>query len=114
MKTPPRVSGKIMIRESDSDSWPTAQVETNMASSSQPEVGWQATFKLGDKPLPVSTNVRTWAQGKGGRVAQSLVQGLLLLEDVQFFSDGTEELLARQLQWHTIVVTFYPSLFHLF
>lgn len=51
--------------------------------------------------------------GRKGPVAQSLVRNLLLLEDVQFFSDETEESLARQLQWHTKAVTFYPSVFHL-
>ena len=84
-----------------------------MASSSRLEAGWQIACKLGDKPLPMSTSVRMWAQGERGQVAQSLVQGLLLPEDVQFFSDGTEESLVRRLQWHNITVTFYPS-FHLF
>ena len=84
-----------------------------MASSSRPEAGWQTACKLGDKPLPMSVSVRMWAQGERGQVAQSLVQGLLLPKDVQFFSDGTEESLARRLQWHNIAVTFYPS-FHLF
>ena len=85
-----------------------------MASTSRFEAGWQATFKLGNKPLLVFANVRTWAQGERGWVAQSLVQGLLLPEDVQFFLDGTDGSLARRLQWHTIVVTFYPFIFHLF
>ena len=40
-------------------------------------------------------------------MAESLVHGLLLPEDVQFFSDGTKDLLARHLQWHTIAVIFY-------
>ena len=85
-----------------------------MASTSRFEAGWQATFKLGNKPLLVSASVRTWAQGERGWVAQSLVQGLLLPEDVQFFLDGTDRSLARRLQWNTIVVTFYPFIFHLF
>ena len=85
-----------------------------MASSSRPEAGWQATFKLDNKPLAMSASIKTWAQGEEGRVAQRLVQGLLLPKDGQFFSDETEESLARRLQWHTIAVTFYPCLFHLF
>ena len=40
-------------------------------------------------------------------MAESLVHGLPLPEDIQFFSDGTKDLLARRLQWHTIVVIFY-------
>ena len=54
-----------------------------MASSSRLEAGWQATFKLDNKPLAMSASVRTWAQGEGGRVALRLVQGLLLPKDVQ-------------------------------
>ena len=78
-----------------------------MASSSRPEAIWQPTFKFNDGPLPTSTNLKAWAQGQGERVAQSLVHDLLLLEDVQFFSDKIEELLARRLQWHIITVVFY-------
>ena len=40
---------------------------------------------------------RLGLRAKRGRVAKSLVHGLLLLEDVQFFSDGTEDSLARHL-----------------
>ena len=79
-----------------------------MASSSQSKVGWQATFKLGNEPLPVTANVRTWAQGEGGQVAQSLAQGLFLPEDMHFFSGRTNGSLANQLQWHTIAVTHCP------
>ena len=75
---------------------------------------WHLNFKFGDEPLPTSASIRTWAQGQGGQVAQSLVHGLLLPEDVQFFSEGTEESLARRLQWHTIVVILHLSLSHLF
>ena len=76
-----------------------------MASSSWLEVSWQPTFKFDDRPLLASASIRSWAQGQGGWVAQSLVHDLLLPEDVQFFLDETEDLLARQLQWHTIAVT---------
>ena len=65
-RTPPRVSGGITIREPVNDCRPTAQVGTDVASSSQPELGWQPTFKLGDRPLPASASIRTWAQGEGG------------------------------------------------
>jgi len=67
---------------------------------------WQPTFKLGDGPLPTSANIKAWAQGQEGKVAKSLVHGLLLLEDIHFFSDGTEDSLAWQLQWHTVAVIF--------
>ena len=56
-------------------------------------------------PLPAIANVRVWEKGKGGRIAQSLVHGLLLPEDVSAFVDRTEESMGRRLQWHTIAVT---------
>ena len=65
-----------------------------MASSSQTVPNWQPTFTLGDGPLPTFASIRTWDKGEGGRVAQSLVHGVLLSEDIQFFSDGSEESIA--------------------
>ena len=56
------------------------------------------------KPLPSTASVRVWDKGEGGRVAQSLVRGLLLPEDVHVFDDGTAESLGQRLQWHTITV----------
>ena len=52
----------------------------------------------------MAASVRSWAQGEGGQIAQSLRQGLQLLEDVHFFSDSSGESLATRLQWHSIVV----------
>ena len=66
---------------------------------------------LGGKPLPAMASVRMWAQG--GRVAHSLVSDLLLPEDIQFFSDGSEDSIVRWLQWHTIAVTFSHPTSHL-
>ena len=51
-------------------------------------------------------------QDEGGRDAQSLAQGLLLLEDIHFFSGGTDESLANRLQWHIIMVVHYPTFLH--
>ena len=68
-------------------------------------------------PLPASASVRAWEKGEGGRVAQSLVHGLLLPEDMSAFVDGTNESMGRILQWHTVVVTFLPLytwLLHIF
>lgn len=103
-----------MIQEPVGDSWPTAQVGIGGASSSQFEVIWQPNSKFEDRPFLASASIRTWAQGQGGQVAQSLVHGLLLPEDIQFSSKGTEESLARRLQWHTIAVILHFSLSHLF
>ena len=55
-----------------------------------------------------------WDKGQGGRVAQSLVHGLLLPKDVHFFSKVDEDSLVRWLQWHTVVVIFLSFLFRLF
>ena len=56
-----------MIREPVGESQPAAQVGANVASSSQPEVHWQPTFKLGDGPLSAMANVRVWVKGEGGK-----------------------------------------------
>ena len=89
------------------DSQPPTKGSKDVASSSQSMDIWQPTFKFGDGPLPTSASIKVWAHGQGGRVAKSLVHGLLLPEDVHFFSDGTKDSLARRLQWHTVVVTFF-------
>jgi len=41
------------------------------------------------------------------------MHGLLLPEDVRFFSEGDEDLLVRRLQWHTVVVISLSILIHL-
>ena len=76
-----------------------------MASSSRPAQLWQPTFELDGTPLLANASVRAWEKGEGGHVAQSLVLGLLLPEDVSAFADGTDESMGRRLQWHTIAVT---------
>ena len=47
-------------------------------------------------------------------MAQSLVHGLLLPEDVRFFSKGDEDSLVQRLQWHTVAVISLSFLFCLF
>ena len=96
------------------ESQSTAQVGANVAFSSQLVVPWQPTFKFGAGPLPATASAIVWDKGEGGRVAQSLVHGLLLLEDVCFFSEGDEDSLVRRLQWHTVVVISLSFLFCLF
>ena len=70
---------------------------------------------LDGKPLLSTASVWVWEKGEGGHVAQSLVHGLLLPKDVHTFKDGTNELLGRRLQWHTIAVTpnslFFPRFY---
>ena len=94
---PPRASGGIVIREPTSDARPTAQVGSNVLSSFRPKVGWQTIFRLGNEPLPVTVNVRTWAQGKDGQISRNLAQGLLLPEDVHFFLGNIDRSLAARL-----------------
>ena len=50
---------------------------------------------LDGKPLPSSACVRAWEKGEGGRIMQCLARGLLLLDDVHTFEDGTDESLGQ-------------------
>ena len=102
VQTPLQPSRDITIRG------PPAQVGTNVASSSRPAQLWQPTYELDGTLLPASASVRAWEKGEGGRVAQSLVHGLLLPEDVSAFADGTDGSMGRRLQWHTIAVSPLP------
>ena len=45
-----------------------------------------------------------WEKGEGGRIAQTLAEGLLLHEDVHAFEEGYEESVGRWLEWHAIAV----------
>ena len=80
----------------------------NVASSSRPAQLWQPTFELDGMPLLASASVWGWEKGEKGRVAQSLVHGLLLPEDMSAFADGTDESMKRRIQWHTIAVSSLP------
>ena len=108
--TPPWPTDGIVIQEPTRTPRPTIPAKTNIASSSQIAVAWQPSFMLGGEPLPLTTSLRTWSQGQGGRVAHNLVQGLLFPKDINVLSDSTEDSLARRLQWHIIAVIFPPSL----
>lgn len=122
--TPPRsppasTPVAVVIWESTSGAHPIGQVGSNVASSFAPlAVGWHTTFMLENKLLPVTSRLRNWAQGEGGRIAQSLGQGLQLPEDVHNFSSESDEALAIWLQWHSIAVTsltcFFASSFPFF
>ncbi|KAK9990268.1 hypothetical protein SO802_025253 [Lithocarpus litseifolius] len=103
-RTPPCPSSGIVIQESVSGSQPVARGGTGPASSSHHPASWQSTFILGSEPLPATASLRLWAQGEGGRVAQSLASGLMLPEDVHFFKDSAEDSIVRWLQWHTIAI----------
>ena len=105
-RTTPQPSRGVTIHE------PPAQVETHVASSSQPVSACQPNFELDGMPLLADASVRVWEKGEGGRIVQSLAHGLLLPEDVSAFADGTKESIGR-LQWHTIAITSL-SLYFLF
>ncbi|KAK9999238.1 hypothetical protein SO802_018841 [Lithocarpus litseifolius] len=96
VRTPPRSPAGTEIREH------VAQTGLQVASSSRAAPAWCPSFILDGKPFPSTASVRVWDKGEGGRVAQSLARGLLLPEDVHVFYQGTDESLARRLQWHTI------------
>ena len=87
----------------------------NVASTSTPfSSGWHNTFMLGDKPLPNDSHIRTWRNGLGGQVADSLGQALLLLEDMQHYASYRDMDVAIKLKWHTIVVKTLFSFFFFF
>ena len=75
-RNPPWPSKGIVIWES------TAQIGTNVASTSRVAMEWQPVFQLNGKPLPTSASVRVWDKGERGRVTESLVHDLLLPEDI--------------------------------
>ena len=66
---------------------------------------WKPKFLLDGKPLPSTACVRLWEKGEGGRIAQTLAEGLLLPDDVHAFKEGFEESVGRRLEWHAIAVT---------
>ena len=92
VQTPPQPTGGIVIRE------PPTQAGMGVASSSQ------VAPALDGKPLPSTACVRMWEKGEGGRIAQTLAEGLLLPEDVHAFEEGSEESVGRRLEWHAIAV----------
>lgn len=109
VQTPPQPTGGIVIHE------PQTQVGSGVASSSQAAPAWKPKFLLDDKPLPSTACVRMWEKGEGGRIAQTLAEGLLLPDDVHAFKKGSEESVGRRIEWHTIAVTPYSSItFHTF
>ena len=56
-----------------------------------------------------------WEKGEGGRIAQTLAEGLLLPDDVHAFEEGSEESVGCRLEWHAIAVTPCSSFtFHTF
>ena len=65
--------------------------------------------------MPSTAYVRMWEKGEGGRIAQTLPEGLLLPDDVHAFEEGSEDSVGHRLEWHTIAVTPYSSItFHTF
>ena len=75
-----------------------------VTSSSQVAPAWKPKFLLDGKPLPSTACVRMWEKGEGGRIAQTLAEGLLLPEDVHAFEEGSKESVGRRLEWHAIAV----------
>ena len=99
VQTPPRPIGGVVIYK------PQTQVGPGVASSSQAAPAWKPKFLLDGKPLPSTACVRLWEKGEGGRIAETLAEGLFLPNDVHAFEDGSEESVGRRLEWHAIAVT---------
>ena len=97
VQTLPQPTGGIVISE------PQTQVGLGVASSSQAAPAWKPKFLLDGKPLPSTACMRMWEKGEGGRIAQTLAEGLLP-EDVHAFEEGSEESVGRRLEWHAIAV----------
>ena len=109
VQTPSQPTGGIVIRE------PQTQVGPGVASSSQAATAWKPKFLLDGKPLPSTACVRMWEKGEGGRIAQTLAEGLLLPDDVHAFKEGSEESVGHRLEWQPIAVTPQLSIpFHTF
>ena len=111
-RTPPAPTvAPLTIWEPGTNSLPTVEVGSNIASySAPPSVGWQSTFMLGDSPLQVITSLRNWSAEEGGKIARSLGQALQLSNDVHYLSNSTNEAVATKLQWHTIAIRLNPCL----
>ena len=45
-----------------------------------------------------------WEKGEGGRITQTLAEGLLLPGDMHAFEEGSEESVGHRLEWHVIAV----------
>ena len=99
VQTPPQPTEGIVIHE------PQAQVGPGVVSSSQAALAWKPKFLLDSKPLPSTACVRMWEKGEGGRIAQTLAEGLLLPDDMHAFEEGSEESVGHRLEWHAIAVT---------
>lgn len=101
----------LVIRETPFDLRPTKLVGSNIASSSTPlSPSWQSVL-LGDHPLPTNSCIRSWANGQGGRITDSLGQALLFLDNMQYFAKGNNEAISLKLKWHAIAVNFNFSHF---
>ena len=98
VQTPPQPIGGIVIRE------PQTQVGPGVASFSQAAPVWKPKFLLDGKPLPSTAYVWMWEKGEGGRIAQTLAEGLFLPDDVHAFEEGFEESVGYRLEWHAITV----------
>ena len=55
-----------------------------------------------------------WEKGEGGRIAQTLAEGLLLPDDVHAFEEGSEESVGRRLEWHAIAVILLSLYFRIY
>lgn len=108
--TDPLVSQLSVPTQSSVDRLPI--VETERASSSTPPTSsYNHSFTLGERPLPTTLFILTWRKGKGGWVVDNLRKALLLLEDVHFWEQITNEDIVLNLKWQSIVVSLSSTTF---
>lgn len=68
---------------------------TSSTSSSR----WECNFQLGDKVLPTDSYVWTWRNGLEGQVSDSLGMALLLLVNLDHYTDSRDEDIVLKLKW---------------
>nr|POE75058.1 hypothetical protein CFP56_15847 [Quercus suber] len=73
---------------------------TSLTSTS----GWECNFQLGDKVLPIDSYIWTWRNGLRGQVSDSLGKALLLLADLNHYTDCQDKDIVPKLKWHTIAI----------
>lgn len=76
------------------------------------------TFMVDEVPLPAMDRVRPWREGRGGKVAESVGEALLLPTDMNHWAKWDDESILLNMKRETIMVTNFSlppyCYFHLF
>ena len=68
------------------------------------------TFMVDEVPLPAMDRVRPWREGRGGKVAESVGEALLLPTDMNHWAKWDDEFILLNMKRETIMVTNFPCL----